>query len=122
MNYKFRHDINGKPVAHFEMGGETFSRWFTDELSNDTTKISEILKAIDRLSSKQIKEFNLPGKDISLHIDVDEVEVRSKDLDYNAPDELPEGTELYDQESLSGCGLEDFLTVLESWQDFIANA
>jgi uncharacterized protein YacL (UPF0231 family) len=72
------------------------------------------------LQSKEIKEFVLEGNDINLSLDPYEVEVRSKILDVDAPIELPEGTELYDQESISGCGLEDFSNVLNSWQEFVA--
>lgn len=120
MNYQFVRDQQGKPIAQFEMGSEIFSHWFAEELGNDQSKISSILEAIEQLQSKEIKEFVLEGNDINLSLDPYEVEVRSKILDVDAPIELPEGTELYDQESISGCGLEDFSNVLNSWQEFVA--
>ena len=120
MNYQFMHDHQGKPFAQFDMGSETFSRWFSEELGNDHNKIAAIFAAIQQLQSEQIKEFVLQGNDIRLTLDPEEVEVRSKNLDIDAPDELPEGTELYDQESIAGCGLEDFIQVLTSWNDFVA--
>jgi len=120
MNYQFIRDQQGSPVAEFNMGSETFSQWFTQELSTDHHKIEAIFKAIQELKSQQIKEFVLQGNEISLLLDPDEVEVRSKILDIQAPDELPEGTQLYDQESISGCGLEDFIRVLQSWSDFVS--
>jgi hypothetical protein len=119
MNYQFRRDQQGSPLAQFDMGSETFSRWFSEELGDDRDKIAAILAAIQQLQSEQIKEFVLQGNDISLSLDPYEVEVRSKILDIDAPDELPEGTELYDQESIAGCGLEDFIRVITSWNDFV---
>ncbi|GAA6184626.1 MULTISPECIES: YacL family protein [Alteromonadaceae] len=119
MNYQFIRNLQGIPVAQFEMGHEAFSRWFSEELGTSQHKIEDIFVAIDRLEKRQIKEYVLAGKEINLRIDYYEVEVRSKDLDMDGPDELPEGTELYDQESISGCGLEDFTQVLRSWRDFV---
>jgi uncharacterized protein YacL (UPF0231 family) len=120
MNYQFIRDQQGSPFAQFDMGSETFSRWFSEELGNDQEKIDAILEGIGQLQSEKIKKFVLQGKEISLSLDSYEVEVRSSILDIEAPDELPEGTELYDQESIAGCGLEDFIGVLNSWNDFIA--
>lgn len=119
MNYQFMRNEQGRPIAEFDMGSETFSRWFSEELSADKNKIDAIFAAIEQLENKQIKEFTLKGSDISLSLDPYEVEVRSDNLDIEAPDELPEGTQLYDQESISGCGLEDFVSVLHSWNDFV---
>lgn len=120
MNYQFMRNEQGRPIAEFDMGSETFSRWFSEELSADKNKINTIFAAIEQLEKKQIKEFTLKGSDISLSLDPYEVEVRSDNLDIDAPDELPEGTQLYDQESISGCGLEDFISVLHSWNDFVS--
>nr|WP_297349605.1 YacL family protein [uncultured Glaciecola sp.] len=121
MNYQFIRDLQGSPVAEFEMGSETFSQWFTQELGTDKSKMDALFNAIQQLESRQIKEFLLQGDDVNLLLDSYEVEARSKILDVDAPDELPEGTELYDQESIAGCGLEDFTGVLESWRDFVSS-
>jgi uncharacterized protein YacL (UPF0231 family) len=121
MNYQFVRDLQGSPVAEFEMGSEAFSQWFTQELGTDESKMEAIFNAIQQLESREIKAFLLQGNDVSLLLDPYEVEARSKILDVDAPDELPEGTELYDQESISGCGLEDFARVLQSWRDFVSS-
>ncbi len=120
MNYQFIRDLQGSPVAQFDMGSEAFTLWFSEELGSDQSKIAAILTAIEQVQTEQIKEFVLEGMDINLSLDRYEVEVRSKMLDIDAPDELPEGAELYDQESIAGCGLEDFVRVLNSWKDFVA--
>jgi hypothetical protein len=120
MNYQFIRDLQGSPVAEFDMGSETFSHWFTHELGADKIKIDAILDAIQQLQNREIKTFALEGNEFNLSLDPDEVEIRSKILDVDAPDELPEGTQLYDQESMAGCGLEDFMRVLGSWSDFVS--
>ncbi|MDT0584116.1 YacL family protein [Brumicola blandensis] len=119
MNYQFTRDIDGEPRAEFEMGCETFSLWFNEELGNNLNKIRSVLDGIEQVTSKTLKEYKLAGNDIDLVLDCDEVEVRSKTLDIELDDELPEGTEAYDQESMAGCGLEDFSRVLHSWHDFV---
>lgn len=120
MNYQFVRDVSGSPLAQFEMGSELFSLWFSEELSDDNEKIILLFDVIQQLQNKSLKEYVFEGNDITLSLDPYEVEVRSKILDVDAPAELPEGTELYDQESISGCGLEDFLLVLSSWNDFVS--
>lgn len=120
MNYQFIRDRQGSPMAEFDMGSETFSNWFTFELGADQNKIKTLLDVIQQLQNQEIKTFLLEGNEFNLSLDIDEVEIRSKILDVDAPDELPEGTQLYDQESMSGCGLEDFTRVLRSWSDFVS--
>lgn len=119
MNYQFIRDLEGSPIAQFDMGSETFSRWFSEELGSDENKIAVVFEIIQKLQSEQIKEYVLQGSEFNLSLDQDEVEIRSKTLDVEAPVNLPEGTELYDQESIAGCGLEDFSHVLASWNDFV---
>ncbi|MFT4940853.1 MAG: hypothetical protein ACI88A_003914 [Paraglaciecola sp.] len=119
MDYQFLHDKNAQPSAVFAMGGETLGQWFTQELGDDQQKIIALLDVIEQLEKKEISEYRLIGSEYDLELNADEVEVLSHRLDYAAPDELPEGTELYDQESMSGCGMEDFKDVLMSWVKFI---
>ena len=119
MNYQFKRDQHGSPVAQFDMGSEVFTHWFSQELGSDQKKIDAIFVAIEQLESKQIKEYVIAGKEFGLLLDPYEVEIRSTILSLEAPEDLPEGTELYDQESMSGCGLEDFVHVLRSWSDFV---
>lgn len=119
MNYQFIRDLQGIPVAEFDMGSETFSHWFTHELGADQNKINTLLDVIQQLQNRETKAFLMEGNEFHLSLDPDEVEIRSKILDVDAPDELPEGTQLYDQECMAGCGLEDFNRVLRSWSDFV---
>jgi uncharacterized protein YacL (UPF0231 family) len=121
MNYQFFRTIEGKPSALFEMGNEVFSQWFTEELGQNSVLLENLIGVINQLEKKQIHDFVFDGKDSRLILNQYEVEAKSKRLDIEAPDELPEGTELYDIESIAGSGLEDFKLVVNSWKAFIEN-
>lgn len=119
MDYQFTRNHNALPVAKFSMGNEALSRWFTEELGRDSHQINLLQQVIEQLESGQLREYQLSGQEFILNLNTDEVDLHSKALESDGPKELPEGTELYDQESLAGCGLADFKQVLKSWQEFI---
>ena len=119
MDYQFTRNELGVAIAEFEMGSEVFSRWFSEELGEQQEKITEIQQAIENLERQHIDQFVWQGQELRITLNADEVEVRSKVLDLDALEDLPEGTELYDQEFIGGCGLDDFKQVLISWHDFI---
>jgi uncharacterized protein YacL (UPF0231 family) len=50
------------------------------------------------------------------------VEVVALSLGLEIDEELPENTNIYDDESHAECGLEDFQEALISWQEFILSA
>lgn len=120
MDYLFTRDLNAHPFAEFSMGAEAMGHWFNEELGCDKNKISQLLHIISQLQCKQLTSYKLKGKEYLLQLDSEEAEITSKWLANEAPEDLPEGTELYDQESIAGCGLEDFKHILESWQNFIS--
>jgi uncharacterized protein YacL (UPF0231 family) len=120
MDYQFTRDLNAQAIAEFSMGAEAMGRWFNEELGDNPIKIAELLDVIKKLQQKDITKFHLAGQEFQLFLSTDEAEVISKLLANDEHDELPEGTELYDQESIAGCGLEDFKHILESWQEFIS--
>jgi hypothetical protein len=120
MDYQFVRNEQGSAIAEFEMGSEVFARWFSEELCEQTQKIVEIKQAIEELENRQIDHFVWQGNELRLTLTADEVVIRSKVLDLDALEDLPEGTELYDQEFVAGCGLDDFKRVLLSWHQFIA--
>lgn len=119
MDYQFTRNQNAQPIATFGMGAETLARWLSDELAGDQKKIKDLLQVIEKLENKDMTEFRLQGVEYDLQLNHHEIEVLAHELSLSAPEELPEGTELYDQESISGCGLEDFKQVLLSWQKFV---
>ncbi|MEH6556896.1 MAG: YacL family protein [Oceanicoccus sp.] len=118
MDYEFTLDEYDRPVAIFSSGFEALGRWFTEEL-NDHEFIHELLSIVEQLEQHRIQRRQLFGSDSHLDIDQDEVTVTATALGSDADEDLPEGTRLYDDESVASCGLQDFKQVLLSWQDFV---
>ena len=54
----------------------------------------------------------------TLWMDGEEVMVRANQLEF-AGDEMEEGMNYYDEESLSLCGVEDFLQVVAAYRNFV---
>lgn len=122
MDYDFSFDEYDKPVAEFSMGHEAMGSWFSDELGANKQRIEELIEIIDQLINRRIEQRVIEGTEYQLRLNHEDAEVRSLSLDIDIDEELPENTNLYDDESFSECGLEDFQQVLKSWQEFILSA
>jgi len=118
MDYQFRHDLYGRCHAVLSSGLEAFAHWLNDELQ-DNSKLSKLLlQQIEQLQQRQQWEFQHPGREFTLRMNQQEVEVRAMLLD-DEHDLAPEELNHYDQESCAECGLDDFRQLLEAWQHFI---
>lgn len=121
MEYQFTQEGANRPLAIFDMGNEALARWFNEELNGDKIKISKLLDICNQLQHESLTEYCCIGSELDLLMNKYEVEVNSHILAAPVPEELPEGTDIYDNESFSGCGLEDFKKVLLSWQEFVSS-
>jgi uncharacterized protein YacL (UPF0231 family) len=119
MNYQFVWDIEGTPQAEFEMGFELFTQWFCDEIGTDTLKINALKTLISQLQDGAILEHTIKGNTLTMILNHDEIEITADSLEADIPDEMPEGTEISDDGCVSGCGLADFVSVLDSWEAFV---
>lgn len=119
MNYQFVWDLEGSPVAEFEMGFELFTQWFCDEIGTEGEKISQMHTIIRQLKNGDIMEHTIKGNTMTMVLNQDEIEITADSLEAEIPDEMPEGTEISDDGCISGCGLEDFASVLNSWEEFL---
>ena len=123
MDYDFTFDEYDKPIAEFSMGHEAIGSWFNDELGTNQQRIEELVDIIEQLVSRRIQQRQVDGTEYQLRMNQEDVEVRALALGLEVDDEeLPENTNLYDDESYAECGLEDFQQVLISWQEFILSA
>lgn len=122
MDYEFSFDEYDKPVAEFSMGHEAMGSWFSDELGSNQQRIEELIEIIDQLINRRIEQRLIEGTEYQLRLNQEDAEVRALSLDIDIDEELPENTNLYDEESFSECGLEDFQQALQSWQEFILSA
>lgn len=119
MDYQFIRNDRAEPAAIFEMGAETLGLWFSEELGRDRQKIHHLLDVIQQLEHKNIEQYALQGREFNMDLTRDEIEVYAAITRDEGEIDIPEDTELYDQESTCGCGLEDFKEVLLSWQEFV---
>lgn len=122
VDYDFSFDEYDKPIAEFSMGHEAIGSWFSDELGSNQQRIEEIIDIIDQLLLRRIQQRQLEGTEYQLRLNQEDVEVRALSLELDIDEDLPEDTNLYDEESFAECGLEDFQQALISWQEFILSA
>lgn len=117
MDYEFRRDVTGQIHAQFSMGHEAIGYWLNEEVKGDTAVIETIKNAAQTVIGSE-KEWVLPGKEYTLSLDEQEVMVRANQLEFSN-DEMEEGFQYYDEESLSFCGLTDFLSMLDRYHEFL---
>ncbi|MDU2187262.1 MAG: YacL family protein [Klebsiella pneumoniae] len=55
---------------------------------------------------------------VRMSMDGEEVMIRANQLEFSG-DEIEEGMSYYDEESLSLCGVEDFLQVVAAYREFM---
>ena len=119
MDYDFTHDIYGAFRAEFSMGHEALGYWLTYELRSRQAVISELLTIISELQNRQRMDYLMEGSEYNLLLSRDEAVVRAHALDSDFEEEQPDDNLVfYDQESTASCGLDDFIEILEGWQQF----
>ena len=117
MDYEFRCNLYGRFEAVFSMGHEALGLWVSEELGADQVMISTLLNKVDELQNKQCWEHQQTGREFTLTMNPDGIEVRAALLD-DVGDEAPDELSHYDQESQASCGLDDFRQLLVSWREF----
>ena len=135
MDFKFRKNIDGQPTAKFSMEHEAIGRWLTEEISNNKSKIVQILTLIEQFDQGSIAFKEIIGTEFQLSISHTGVEIKALNLEayytnsgmdnFNNnefsgnDDDRSEDAELYNKESYAECGLHDFKIALLSWQEYI---
>ncbi|WP_417225108.1 YacL family protein [Amphritea sp.] len=123
MDYDFTHDIYGAYCAEFSMGHEALGYWLTYELRSRQPVIAELLRITTELQQQQRREYLMEGSEYNLVLNQDEAIVRAHALDaYDDTEEPEDNLVYYDQESTACCGLDDFIEILQGWQQFTAPA
>ena len=120
MEYQFRRNrIEGTVFAEFSMDHEVLGRWFAEELGDDNSRANNILTQIILIKTGSKNQWRHVGADLTIDIDTEQVRVFANVIDFEEEHDLDEAMNLYDAESESYCGLEDFESVLQSWLAFI---
>ncbi|TCV99179.1 YacL family protein [Biostraticola tofi] len=122
MDYEFLRDITGQVMVTFSMGHEAIGHWINEELKGNLSQLDQIENVLQQqIAGKGTQpHWRQIGHEYTLWIDSEEVRVGANSLDY-VNEELEEGMNYYDEESMASCGTEDFLTALQHYRDFIVN-
>lgn len=130
MDFEFRKDIYGQPIAKFSMEHEVIGRWLSNEISDNKTKILKILMLIGQFEQGSIAFKEIIGTEFQLSMSHTGIEIKALNLEtdfmddfshnmLSGNDEHLENGEIYDKESYAECGLLDFKIALLSWQEYI---
>ncbi|MDP2559608.1 YacL family protein [Psychrobium sp. 1_MG-2023] len=120
MEFRFKTDfLSNSYRVDFSMGHEAFGHWLLNELGNDQAAIEQLLVKIELIKTERDVEELIEGRDFSLTLTEEDAIVMANSLHLEG--ELPQGEDMshYDAESFSQCGIEDFESMIQSWQEFI---
>lgn len=117
MDYEFLRDITGVVKVRMSMGHEVVGHWFNEEVKENTALLDEVEDAARTLKGSE-RSRQRAGHEYTLWMDGEEVMIRANQLEF-AGDEMEEGMNYYDEESLSLCGVEDFLQVVAAYRKFV---
>lgn len=117
MDYEFLRDITGVVKVRMSMGHEVVGHWFNEEVKENPALLDEVEQAAHALKGSE-RSSQRAGHEYTLWMDGEEVMVRANQLEF-AGDEMEEGMNYYDEESLSLCGVEDFLQVVAAYRNFV---
>lgn len=117
MDYEFLRDITGVVKVRMSMGHEVVGHWFNEEVKENLALLDEVEQAAHALKGSE-RSWQRAGHEYTLWMDGEEVMVRANQLEF-AGDEMEEGMNYYDEESLSLCGVEDFLQVVAAYRNFV---
>jgi len=117
MDYEFLRDITGQVKVRMSMGHEVVGHWFNEEVKENLALLDEVEQAAETVKGSE-RQWQRIGHEYHLWMDGEEVIVRANQLEFSG-DEIEEGMSYYDEESLSLCGVEDFLQVVTAYRKFI---
>lgn len=108
-------------VVKCSMDHEAFARWLNTEISPEPMLLAEVFEHIAYCRSHPFYEWMLEGQEYSLYLSAEEVMVKANNIEmfFDDPEEMEEGMNFYNEESVAFCGLEDFEMFLQAYQRFL---
>lgn len=116
MDYQFKHDLLGNPVATCDLEYEALGDWLTHDLAADGGQTGVLIAVTEKLLNHQLNHYQHEGKIYHLVFEPDEVELFINHNQVSHP-EFSEETDT--TQPICGFGLIDFKHVLEAWAAFI---
>lgn len=117
MDYEFLTDITGQVRVRLSMDHEALGHWFNEEVKGDLQVLDEVEQMAAEVKGSE-RQWQRVGHEYTLWLDSEEIMIRANLLAIDG-DELEEGMAYYDEESLSFCGVEDFLQIAAAYRAFI---
>ena len=117
MEYEFLRDLTGNVRVRMSMDHEAVGHWFNEEVSSDPTLMDRVEAAVHDVKGTE-RQWQCIGHEYTLWMDDEEVMIRANQLSLDG-DEMEEGMRYYDEESLSFCGVEDFLALIAAYRRFL---
>ncbi len=117
MEYEFLRDLTGGVKVRMSMGHEAVGHWFNEEVEGNLALLDEVEAAVESVKGSE-RQWQRIGYEYTLWLDEEEVIVRANLLSVEG-DEMEEGMNYYDEESLCFCGVEDFLAVIAAYRAFL---
>lgn len=124
MDYQFKRDIYGNPIAKISMEQELFGRWITDDLGSNLNRVEQFISIICQIEVGQRGYYQTHTGNFEVLLSMTEVEISMSDGDlhggYNEQEnQFIDESDLHGETLESSCGLTDIKSVLESWRDYI---
>ncbi|MBP2169819.1 uncharacterized protein YacL (UPF0231 family) [Erwinia toletana] len=117
MEYEFLRDLTGGVKVRMSMGHEVVGHWFNEEVKENLTLLDDVEAAVQAIKGSE-RQWQHVGHEYSLWMDDEEIIIRANQLNIE-DDGMEEGMSYYDEESLSFCGVEDFLAVIAAYRLFL---
>lgn len=119
MDYEFIKQADGRLRVKLAMGHEAFGYWLNDAIASNLTLLADILRDVERVQQGEVEMLTLHSAGYTLQLGDGEAEISANVVQFEFGDELEPDMAYYDDEQMSGCGLEDFQRLLLAWQDFV---
>ncbi|MAD45099.1 MAG: hypothetical protein CMI02_03890 [Oceanospirillaceae bacterium] len=121
MDYRFYYNERQLPCAALSMDHEAFGLWLTDDLSDNSEQLDELLDAITRLEDGRMTEYEWQGHNFVLYLTREDADITARELlqEHSRAELDEEDMDFYDAESRASCGLDDLRELLIEWLEFV---
>lgn len=99
------------------MDHEAVGYWLNEEIKGDLSLLDEIEAGYESIKGSE-KQWELIGHEYTLVLDDEEVMIRANQLAFET-EGLEEGMSYYDNESVAFCGIDDFMSMLNDYRQFV---
>lgn len=121
MEYQFTNTVYGV-MAKCSMEHEAFAHWLNSEIAPNPQLLKELVAQMQRCKQRPHDlEVVMEGREYGLYLTGDEVMVKANNFAEGTSDEMEDGFQFYNQESIAFCGFEDFERFINAYQQFLQN-